>query len=466
MQKGCYKLQTTNRKKLVKQIAVSLGLACSLWAVSLPGMTVEASKDPAIKTIVVNEILISGNEKLSDAQVNKLLPELKKGSVDVANLSRQIQSINDSGAANLSVKFITSKFGQTALVTVKELKNEHTFLRVDNTGNDYTGDFRTSLSYVNTNISNRADMFGVAYITSPGHISDVTQAALFYRHLLPTSGDSLYFSYSYSDVDMGQIANFSGLTMNATGKGRSYGLHYQHNLEYGASQRSWLDLGVEYKDYSNAQRFDLNGNQILSQGQDFSVATLGLTYGGSVRNATSVTSYSLGYVTNLNGNRDKYNAYRTNSDKSFGIMKAGVNHQYKLGNDWLGSVRLTGQHTSDNLLTTEQLGAGGIYSVRGFDERSISGDNGYIANIEFYTPEIAEGQRFVLFSDIGHLYNNQANVGELRNDTVSSIGIGYRYTNAANGWSGSLDYAWIMDDIENKNDQDNGKLHVAINKKF
>ncbi len=468
MKKGCCNLQRKIRKKLINKTVVSVGLACSLWAASLSGMPpVEASETPAIQTVMVNDITYSGTSKLSSTQIDWLLPELRKGSINVAALSRQIQLVNDSGAANLAVKFVVDKSGQTtAVVTIKEIKTEHFLFRADNTGNDYTGDYRTSLTYVNTNTSNRADTLGIAYVTSPNHVSDVTQAALFYRQILPKTGDSLYFSYSYSDVDMGQIASFGALSMNATGKGHAYGLHYQHNLNYSVNKRKWLDFGVDYKDYNNAQNFAINGTPIFKQGTDFTVTTLGLTYGGSVRDTAKVTSYSLGYVANLSGDEDKYNNYRTGSDKSFGIFKAGISHQYKMGGNWMGSFRLNGQYTRDNLVTTEQLGAGGMYSVRGFDERTISADNGYIANIEFYTPEIAKGQRFVLFSDMGHLYNNQANIGELRNDTIASVGVGYRYIDSTNGWSGSLDYAHVVDDIENKNNQDSGKWHVSLSKKF
>lgn len=460
-------MQRKIRKRLLRKTMIAAGLAISLWLAPLAGMTALASDKVAVQTIMVSDITYSGNDKLSESQIERLLPELKKGSVDVATLSRQIQLANDSGAASLAVKFVVGKDGQTtAVVTAKDVKTEQFSIRVDNTGNDYTGDFRTALTYVNTNVDNRADMLGITYVTSPNHMSDVTQAALFYRHLLPKAGDSLYFSYSYSDVDMGQIASFGPLSMNATGKGHTYGLHYQHNLDYGINKRSWLDVGVDYKDYENAQNFAINGNRIFNQGTDFSVTTLGLTYGGSVRSANKVTSYNLGYVASVNGDKDKFNTYRTGSDKSFGIFKAGINHQYKMGGDWVGSVRLNGQYTRDNLVTTEQLGAGGMYSVRGFDERSISADNGYIANIEFYSPEVAKGQRFVLFGDIGHLYSNKANIGELKNDTIASVGAGFRYTDSAGGWSGALDYAHVVDDIENKIDKDSGKWHVSLSKKF
>ena len=462
-------MQRKIRKNLLKKTVVSVGLICSLWAASLSGLTLgEASQAPAIQTIMVNAITYSGNGKLSNTQINYLLPELKQGKVDVAALSRQIQLVNDSGAASLSVNFVMDKAtGQaTAVGTAKEVKTEHTFVSLDNTGNDLTGDFRTSVTYVNTNTSGNADTFGLSYVTSPDHISDTTQAALFYRQLLPKAGDSLYFTYSYSDVDMGQIASFGGLSMSATGSGQTYGLHYQHNLKYSPSEKSWLDFGIDYKDYKNAQNFSLNGVPILTQGADFSVTTVGLTYGSSLRSASKATSYNLGYITNLNGDHAKYNNYRTGSDTQFGIFRAGISQQYKMSGGWIGSLRLQAQYTKDNLLTTEQLGAGGMYSVRGFDERAVSADNGYIAKAELYTPEIAQGQRLVLFSDMGHLYNNKANIGELTNDTIASVGLGYRYTDAAHSWNVSLDYAYVVDDIENKSKQDSDKWHIAISKKF
>lgn len=40
------------------------------------------------------------------------------------------------------------------------------------------------------------------------------------------------------------------------------------------------------------------------------------------------------------------------------------------------AVRSQGQIASRNLLSSEQLGLGGLYTVRGYDERILNTDNG------------------------------------------------------------------------------------------
>ena len=53
-----------------------------------------------------------------------------------------------------------------------------------------------------------------------------------------------------------------------------------------------------------------------------------------------------------------------------------------------------GQLSSYLLLPSEQFGAGGASSVRGYPERTISGDEGFYANFELYTPELNKYARW------------------------------------------------------------------------
>lgn len=169
---------------------------------------------------------------------------------------------------------------------------------------------------------------------------------------------------------------------------------------------------------------------------------------------------------NLNGDVNTYDSYRSGSDSHFNIWQTGLSYQYRMPSDWISNFRLNGQYTKNNLLTTEQLGAGGMYSVRGFNERAISADNGYVGSLEFYTPELAKNQRIVFFTDFAHLFNNHANTGEFSQENIASAGIGYRYSNEKNGLAASVDYASIVKDIDNPANRDAKKWHVMVSKNF
>lgn len=76
-------------------------------------------------------------------------------------------------------------------------------------------------------------------------------------------------------------------------------------------------------------------------------------------------------------------------------------------------IKLRGQVTSAPLLPIEMLGLGGVYSVRGYEERAVNVDNGVIFNFEVRLPKWAifgrmrsfagsdDGLSFIAFFDMG-----------------------------------------------------------------
>jgi len=51
------------------------------------------------------------------------------------------------------------------------------------------------------------------------------------------------------------------------------------------------------------------------------------------------------------------------------------------------------------LISGEQFGLGGADSVRGFEEREISGDDGIQLNLETHSPSFGPGLRPLAFAD-------------------------------------------------------------------
>ena len=415
----------------------------------------------------VSSVTISGNQQWSESMIRRMVPVLRESKIDVAELSRELQLVNDTNAAELTADFARQQDGRYHLtVAVKENKVEHVAVNVNNAGDDYTGDWRLSTSYTNSNLTKRADNLGVAFVTSPGHWDDVKQAALVYRALLPQHGDYAYLTYSYSDVDLGQIANFGGLGISATGRGQTVGAHYQHNFKYTQARKNFLDFGIDYKHYKNAQDYDYAGSRLLHDGVDFEVTTASVFYADILRRPSDFFAWSLGYTGNINGDEDKFNAYRYGSDKQFNLIKASFNYQYRLPANWIVGLRMNGQYTKSNVVTTEQIGAGGSTSIRGFKERVASADKGYVGSFEIYTPEFAKHQRFVLFNDFGRLVNNNSYNGELTSENLASYGLGYNYYDKDNGWFGTLSYAKIYDDLDSYQSHAHRPWQVSLTKQF
>jgi hemolysin activation/secretion protein len=136
---------------------------------------------------------------------------------------------------------------------------------------------------------------------------------------------------------------------------------------------------------------------------------------------------------------------------------------------------LTGQYSSANLLASEQLGLGGFNSVRGYPERALRGDLGWIVNLELFSPEfhpckdwfnVSQGDmlRFLAFADYAH--------GEPVNDSPSdplddpadlmSVGLGMRYEFNDNVRL-RLDYGFRLEDLPVAADnEDSGAVHFGL----
>ncbi len=111
----------------------------------------------------------------------------------------------------------------------------------------------------------------------------------------------------------------------------------------------------------------------------------------------------------------------------------------RLPEDWSLILRGTVQSSNANLAPSEQLGLGGYDTVRGYDEREVNTDDGFIFTTEVRTPTISFGElggcsafkdelQFLGFWDYGDGSNHNPLPGETNEIPLSSVGAGLRYT--------------------------------------
>lgn len=449
--------------RLIKGISMRKCAVAAAMGIAFMGLAQGAEAKEKV-TFDIAEVEVQPTTHWSEKQLRKLVPELEKKKVNLAKLSHQVQLANESKAVKLNADLQPLGDGRFKVVlTAEEQKTESVALNVNNTGNDYTGYWRLSATLMEKNLTGVSDSLGVAYVTSPGHWKDVQQAALVYRAILPRAGDSLYISSSWSDVNLGTIGNFGGIGVEATGRGTTLGAHYQHNIKYTSGRKQILDFGIDQKNYDNATNYDYLGTRI-DDGINYELALASLTYVDIHKTDRQFLAWNVGYSTNITSDAD-FKRNRANSSDHFHLFKAGINYQQRTKNDWIFGLRANGQYTHDNVVTTEQFGAGGLASVRGFKERAVYADKGVQGSFEIYTPAIGGHSRFVIFTDWAYLSNNNPLPGELRSDHIGSYGLGYRFYDKKGGWNLSIDYAHPYSNVDGAK----GNLrpwHVNLTKEF
>jgi hemolysin activation/secretion protein len=113
------------------------------------------------------------------------------------------------------------------------------------------------------------------------------------------------------------------------------------------------------------------------------------------------------------------------------------------------------------LISGEQFGLGGVRSVRGFDEREVSGDSAQQLNLEVWTPPLFYNIRLLGFLDAGWLQFDKAfSPGMPDREALASVGLGLRWQWKSN-LSVSLDLACAVNGADTT-DAGDGKLHFNI----
>ena len=144
-----------------------------------------------------------------------------------------------------------------------------------------------------------------------------------------------------------------------------------------------------------------------------------------------------------------------NTDKAFqpsqtssGVMYAHANYIYgdidatrvtRLPFDATSILKAQVQLANSNLLSSEQLGAGGVESVRGYDERTANGSDGLLLSSEFRSPptgvidplfgtSTGDQLQFDAFWDFGHVREHKDAPSTPNSQTLQSAGAGLHYT--------------------------------------
>src|SRR4051812_27207934 len=222
--------------------------------------------------------------------------------------------------------------------------------------------------------------------------------------------------------------------------------------------RHELSVGFDFKRSDNNL---LSGGTTVLQNSDTDIAQFVVGYSGAIPDRFGRTSFGLEFdysPGDLVGN---------NSTADFDKLRKGTKADYFYGR--LNVTRLTrlpwnfswimngwAQLSNEQLLPSEELALGGYNTIRGYDERVLTGDDGWILSNEVRTPPFFLGNLLHLpgsrdelqllgFFDAGaaRVINVSNSDGTDPNKTLCSVGAGLRYTVGRN-LSFRLDYGFPL----------------------
>lgn len=395
------------------------------------------------KIKVVN---VKGNSAYSADNIRRSLPALQIGkSLNANSLESAITLANENSAKQVAVNVQpgTQPGDIDTTINVTEDRVTKWVVTYDNTGSESTGFNKIGLTYQNANLFDRDHGLTVQYNGTTENFDKVYSFSLGYHVPFYQRGLSADFVAAYSSSS-GQNVN-----LYFSGKGTVLGARVNYALPNLGDIRHKLVGGIDYKDSES-----VSGLLITP----ITEIPLSLTYVAQVARPEFQGNVSAAWVSNIPGgthgsSSDYYKntngilagaripangAGSTNfPEVNWNVLRLNGVGGYSLPKDWQARVSVNAQFSGDLLLPSEQFGAGGATSVRGYPDRIISGDEGFSANFELYSPELNKwlplpqgSLRGLVFWDVAGVTRNDQPMplGMAGSSSIEGIGFGLRLT--------------------------------------
>lgn len=391
------------------------------------------------------DVYYQGNLLFTNDNVRRSLPTLIKGQTpDLNAVDANALQVNESPAKASRITFQPGQFpGQVdALVVTTERKPTQYSIGFDNTGNEATGDYRASLGFQHANLFQRDHILGVRVEASPtqdahSNAASLSYAVPFYGHL-----SALELSVSYSDVESKAVATAAGDALFA-GQGSSVGLRYRWYLPKFGQLKHRLQVGIDQRQYENDCSIGVFGSAACgSSARDVSVRPLVLGYDARVtdRFIANLQVSNNAFPGGSNGAQSDFEAARPGAKDRFTVVRGSLGASYRFNPGITLNWRNSFQYTPDALVSGEASGAGGLATVRGYEERELVGDKNIISSLELGAPPlrftnkesgvVRQQVQAVAFGDWARAVNNRGTFCDADGTScdIAGAGVGLRWS--------------------------------------
>ena len=413
----------------------------------------------------VGNVTVQGNEWFSSALLAGQLRTAPGDTIDSKRLQDDIAWLNQNPFRAVNV---VAEPGSAPATTDLTLQTTDRFpvrfyAGYDNTGTPVLGHDRWNLGVNWGNAFWRDMQLSYQFTSSndfwhhreqfPGRPDDPTYVAHAVSFLAPLPWrDKIQVFGLYSEAlpRLGPDLGLTGISGQAS-------IRYVMPLPVWHAVTHQLQLGYDFKTSNNNLEFGgLAVSNVTTEIDQFP-----LIYDLAVTDAFGQTAVENSFVWSpgnlTDGNKDA--AFQAQANSSFAKAKyvydtLRLTRTTRLPFEASWVMRVIEQVSDRNLIPSEQLGAGGFDTVRGYDERAANGSIGVLITEELRTPpfrpakylgapDFGEEAQLLAFWDYGSVREKQLAPGARSSVQLQSAGLGLRYT-IARYFDFRLDYGWQL----------------------
>ena len=357
--------------------------------------------------------------------------------LNLRDLEQALDQINKLQSNNASMNIYPGERTGESIVVFDNApsKRWNGYFSYDNKGQDSTGRNQAVLGVGIDNIFGLNDLLNLSYNRSlplEANRQDSFSSSIFYA--VPLGYHTLSLNASRSEYDSTLQTQFNQL--HSSGETNTYTGRLDSLLYRGFNNQLRANIGLTHKDtaaFLEDVKLDVSSRKL-------SVLDIGLSYSDML--LAGVVNANAGYSRGLklfNALEDAENLSAEMPKAQFEKLTYGLSY-FKpfqaLGQNFSFSSNFAGQYALDTLYGSEQYSIGSLYSVRGFNQSSLSGDSGYSFKNDLNLNKVyslSNGPliaRHYIGFDYGKVDNkeNSSQVGELAG---VSAGTAFNFKNVA-----------------------------------
>ncbi len=393
----------------------------------------------------LDRVRVSGVRYFSGRRILAELPAAKPGEVPrLPALQAELAAVNAENADRTVTPVL--KAGRTPGTVDLELQvNDslplHGGLTLNNRYTPDTSQLRSILDLSYGNLFQDFQNVAFEYQVAPQHPADEKVYSLTYVAPLPFEHDLLAVYAVDTNSNVAAVG-----ALNLLGVGQVYGVHLIHPFASNATFWQNLNFGADFKDFSQT----VNVVGAPPDKTPIRYINWSLVYSLNEHTQQQDTSVNVGVDFGIRGlpndsNQFDYKRYDAQADYLY--LKGQVERRQSLPFGTSIDVRLGLQLVDDPLISNEQLGLGGIDSVRGYLESLELADSGGSAQIELRTPTWNFGRNpannhigAYVFYDRGYGWIIDPLPAQQSTYDLESVGAGVRFI-LLRGFDGMLEWA-------------------------
>ncbi len=454
--------------------------------VTIPEQTIESG---TVRLTVLEgrlgAIAVVGNEHFTKQNILGKLPSVKHEAVLYEpTFLKELNAAN--GNPDLKIAPVLKAGAEPGLVNlelkVKDRLPVHARVEADNKGPITTPRNRLIAEAQHANLFGGDEILTVTTVQTPEEWGTVQNygASFVLPIIWPNHLLSIYASKAQSkSVLAGGSLSVGGGDVSFAGNATIAGIRYMFPLAEGGWGTHQLSVGVDYKRLERTEGTFPEPLGTLTLLSPIQYTPASLAYTGFLPDRFGLTKLSTaarGYVAGIipGGRKKDFTGdpndpinhpgqARVGSTGTFAVLQGGIDRLQDLPEGFTLTMHVDGQWATQPLIPAEQYFAGGMDTVRGYDNFEVIGDHALRGRAELMTPELLTipidriwqrrrssdytlRLRLVAFYDAAQLWVAQPQPGQTPRFRLEGVGAGIRVKLPKDVGELKVDQGWAMKD--------------------